>query len=926
MNDEFDNSPAPAQRVAEDKASVRALEEALKELDWEAAARNKAKLPHAVDGPFLLDDAERDALADQPLLYVPDAEDHPVRFAPEPAEHPSQPTGFGHLGDCVRLVAVRSSKESAEAFAPGRLLIRLREGELDPVLPASVRLFRRDEEHHTWILQERSGLVEPHIIGAEVTRDGLYCLVGLPAEPALRSTLRATAELTSRLGSMEDDAAEELVGRLWHGVRCGADGADSCAGCREILRWELPELQLFHAHGHHTDPSWVRPWSKKLIPRFERPYEPREFLPLWPRPSGGWVEGGPADLSGAIYSLSLDPKNPDRLWAAAANGGIWRLDGAQTQARPPWFAKSDQVFTLAGVAVAASPVRADRVWAVLGRSVFRSDDAGTNWTRNSTRDLGKIRNLAPHPTDADRLLVASTTGVFVSTNAAITWTRVRAGDHYRALWDADGRRIYAAEHKKGVLTHAGPNHSDASGWSMLLPWTAAEYGKTGKYGESRAIRLGVGALGTSANRTIAIRFGEGVYLRHRTESSFRYLGKVGGDGQGNWSHCIAIDPHDDRVILAAGQDLHRYDSGWTKVGGYHSKGTHADFQDLVFSPSRKGLVFAATDGGVHRSTDGGKTWRYLVEGLQTAQLYRGGVSGDQALATQYHWGLTHTSSLRTRLWTSQTGGGWEFHHAFGDPKRDGTFYIFAGTLWRADKAPPTKGWLKRIGHFKPDKYAGFGGIAVDLRKGSEILLIARQGTSGDPKHGIQISRDVDTQATWSKSLETDATDGGHISSIEFCPSDPKRVVAATRDRRIFVCPDIDRPKWTEAGRFDVASTSKSRLRQIAVCATDADRLYGIDGTRVRGVGRSTDGGATWTDVSSGLGPEKPVCLIAHPSDGKRLFLSTPTAVYQGTDVGSYIRWELIDLDLPNVSTRLLTIRGRSLWAITFGRGVWRLPI
>lgn len=184
-----------------------------------------------------------------------------------------------------------------------------------------------------------------------------------------------------------------------------------------------------------------------------------------------------------------------------------------------------------------------------------------------------------------------------------------------------------------------------------------------------AIRVAVGRQGTGATRTVAIRFDQEVLINGTGGRDvgvpgggpWTSRGKVGGTGYGDWCHVIAVDPFDDNVILSGGQQLYRTPDGgatWSLVINYYAP--HEDQHRVAFDPSRQGVVYAANDGGVFRSTDGGVTWQVgaddvtnridLTHGLVTAQFYTAGLSGDHAMGNLYHQGIVAADSLRTGSW------------------------------------------------------------------------------------------------------------------------------------------------------------------------------------------------------------------------------------------------------------------------------------
>jgi photosystem II stability/assembly factor-like uncharacterized protein len=161
------------------------------------------------------------------------------------------------------------------------------------------------------------------------------------------------------------------------------------------------------------------------------------------------------DSTGAI-DLALDPVNPRILYAAfwqavrrpwelvsgGAGSGIWKsTDGGDT-----WTDLTRNRGLPHGVigkvGLAVSPVNHDRVWALVeadSGGLFRSDDAGTTWTRTSGDNEIRQRawyftHVFADPGSADALYILNVT-LLRSVDGGKTFTNLRAphGDHH-ALW------------------------------------------------------------------------------------------------------------------------------------------------------------------------------------------------------------------------------------------------------------------------------------------------------------------------------------------------------------------------------------------------------------------------------------------------------------------------------------------------------------
>jgi hypothetical protein len=96
---------------------------------------------------------------------------------------------------------------------------------------------------------------------------------------------------------------------------------------------------------------------------------------------------------------------------------------------------------------------------------------------------------------------------------------------------------------------------------------------------------------------------------------------------------------------------------------------------------------------------------------------------------------------------------------------------------------------------------------------------------------------------------------------------------------------------------------------------------------------STDGGATWLNISANL-PDAPVNSIAiDPNDANTVYVALDTGVYIATEVAACSTqncWSVYGAGLPNSPiTQLATFNsgGQSLLrAGTYGRGIWQIPL
>ena len=198
--------------------------------------------------------------------------------------------------------------------------------------------------------------------------------------------------------------------------------------------------------------------------------------------------------SGAI-DLVMDPGNPDVLYAsllemrrfpwgfrsAGPGTGLFKTtDGGDS-----WTELTDNPGLPTGprgrIGVALSPVRPERVWAIIDadigrKGVFRSDDAGASWTRlNDDADLTQrpwyYHHIIAHPTDPDTVYVLNVR-FWRSTDGGVSFESMRTphGDNHD-LWIDPKDPMRMAEANDGGAT---VSFNGGKSWSSLLNQPTAQ--------------------------------------------------------------------------------------------------------------------------------------------------------------------------------------------------------------------------------------------------------------------------------------------------------------------------------------------------------------------------------------------------------------------------------------------------------------------
>src|SRR5262245_5463285 len=169
-----------------------------------------------------------------------------------------------------------------------------------------------------------------------------------------------------------------------------------------------------------------------------------------------WVEQGPGPIdqffdqgqaSGAIEAIAVNPADPNTVFVATVNGGIWRTNDFNDDKFPPsWEALTDQFPSLSITAIAYSPFDPsyNTLYAGTGdRSsigqggpegqVLRTTDGGQTWQLFQPPELQgqQITNIIPisrgSSVDDEVLLLSSSSlngGLFRSTDGGAHWSGV----------------------------------------------------------------------------------------------------------------------------------------------------------------------------------------------------------------------------------------------------------------------------------------------------------------------------------------------------------------------------------------------------------------------------------------------------------------------------------------------------------------------
>lgn len=643
-------------------------------------------------------------------------------------------------------------------------------------------------------------------------------------------------------------------------------------------------------------------------------------------PRAAWFEIGPVNLSGRILAIAFDPQDAATVYVGSASGGLWKsTDGGDS-----WSTATEELPTLAIGGVCVSPLDSDVVLiatgegtpnadAVGGVGILKSTDAGQTWGLTSlSYAVGSSSGF--HFLEANPLtgtyLAGGKDALWRSTDEGDTWTAVLTGNLYDAKWKPGSNRVYTVggggywgNNRVKVSTDDGASWSDLT--SGLPP--SSQIGKS---------KIAVSATVPST-----------VYLHLSSGSTFETLGiyrsqndgaswSVRNDtqnfaGQQAWYNLtLAVDPDNPNLLLAGGIEIYRSLNGGTtfvEVGDGYGLGTdtapHWDHHALVFEPGSTSKVWCGTDGGVWKSTNDGGTWLSRREGIATYQFYDICASQSDPSAIL---GGTQDNGIPGRQGSSPD---WFTSTLFADGmvchvNPTNANVVFAewqfGNQVKSTDAGAS--WFNIQNGLPADAGAWVTPVAMDRNNPSVLFCEVSD----------RIYRTTNGGSSWSGLHSHGAT------WIDVSPVSGQIVWSVERTSPPYLSTDGG-ASWSLVSDFPFPSGSATK---ILAHPTDPDAVFvTFSGyTSAAHVARSTDLGATWTNVTGDL-PDEPVNAIAvDPQFPGEWYVGTDVGVWRSTDGGA--SWLPFDTGLPNAVISDLEIRDaeRKLVAGTYGRGAFEIAI
>jgi photosystem II stability/assembly factor-like uncharacterized protein len=670
---------------------------------------------------------------------------------------------------------------------------------------------------------------------------------------------------------------------------------------------------------------------------------------------------------GRVNGVAGVPGQPATFYFGSVGGGVWKTTNAGRTWTPVFDAQP--IASIGAIAVApSSPAviyvgtgEADmRSQISFGNGVYKSTDGGQTWTHVGLDATRQIARIAVDPRNKDVVFVAALghaygpnpeRGVYRSLDGGATWQRVlfvneHVGAADVALDPHDVKVVYAAlwNTRRPPWSIYPPSYGPGSGLYKSTDggttWKALAAGLPSE----RVGRIGVAVAPTNPRRVYAIVDAQqgGLYRSDDTGSTWTLMCAQPRLWERGWYFGkITVDPQNADVVYVSNTALYRSaDAGktWTAIKGAPGGD---DYHQLWIAPEDPKRMVLASDQGAVVSVDGAQTWSSWYN-QPIAQLYHVAAdyrfpywvtgaqqdSGSVAVVTR-----SPHAETGTREWLPACAGG-EAGYTAPDPLHPDL--LFGGTVTRCNvvtgetvdvspehgmSEPARHTWTLPLVFSTADPRALYFGnqfLWKTTTGGDSWSPISPDLTREDP--GVPPNLDDATAADAPKGKRR-----GVVYTIAPSPLAAPLVWIGTDDGYIQVTRDDGRT-WHNV--TPAALTPWSKVVMMDASHFDANTAYAaVDRHRLEDndpyIYRTRDGGTTWQRTTDGLPPGVYLQTVKEdPTRRGLLFAGTELGVFVSFDDGDH--WQPLQLNLPPVSVRDLTVHEDDLIVATHGRGFWIL--
>ncbi len=682
---------------------------------------------------------------------------------------------------------------------------------------------------------------------------------------------------------------------------------------------------------------------------------------------------GPGTMSGRITAIQGVNADNKTLYVGSAGGGIWKSTNAGASFKPIFDKYCMSIGCIAvdqshpATVFVGTGESNMRNTVSIGDGLYKSTDAGDNWTKvglDSTEHIAKIiidpKNsnviyaAAPGPLWSD----SKHRGLYKSTDGGDTWNKIfyineKTGCADIAVDPTNPDVIYATTWEFRRFPYAFNSGGKSSGM-----WKSLDAGKTWKELKEGLPAKPFGRIAL----TLAPSDPKNLIAIIEAKETGLYISADGGETWKSQSatmnvvsrpfyfSCLVIDPKDPKRVYRPGYGFsYSEDGGYSFTDASYDGGwVHSDHHALWINPNYTNQMYLGTDGGVYYSLDRGVTWMFVYN-LPVGQFYH--VACDNK--TPYHMfgGLQDNGSwmapsaapggVNNSNWQSLYGGDgfWtvpdlsDENIAYAEAQGGSMGRIDMTTFKSVDITPQlAKGDEKLRWNWNTPIVVGQANHH-DLYTAAQYLY----KTTNQGRTWQKISPDLTTNDKKKQEQEnsgglsednTSAENHCTIFTVAESPLNENMIWAGTDDGNLQLTTDGGKT-WTNTAKNYalagipaqtwVSSIEPSRFDKNTVYATFDNHMYGDMNTYLA---KSTDAGKTWKMITSGEFTGFAHKIKEDLVNKNLLFLGTERGFFASIDGGeSWFRMKNHIPDYCMVRDIQIQPQTNDLLLATHGRGI-----
>jgi photosystem II stability/assembly factor-like uncharacterized protein len=660
---------------------------------------------------------------------------------------------------------------------------------------------------------------------------------------------------------------------------------------------------------------------------------------------------GVRPTSGRVGAWAIDPTNPNRMYLGGANGGIWK----STDGGVNWVPLTDNWTFLTVSSIAIDPSDPQTIYVGTGdfhgsrnqqMGIMKSTDGGNTWSQLGAAQFGgrAVSDILIDPENTQIVTISTGRGgsgnafVWRSTNGGNTWTSViNSSQNWATLSmgaNNAGTRYYYAS-AGGTGGNVWRSADRGATWTKLTTPAAAATNHSVIMVEASPVFPNTVYIVVNADRKVYKSIDAGATWSDVTGN----LPSTGNSyfwSQSTYNFFLTVSfrpgPQDvlyvgfiDVEMSADGGTTWRTIGAPTYVGG--SAVTHNDQHVCVVDPTDPNRVFIGNDGGAYRytynPTTNTGTWGYLSRFLGISMFYKAAIhptnaahvmGGTQDNATPHSLGNLNT-------WDNVGGGDGGFCAI--NPLNANIQYATSQSLgiYRT-----TNAWSSSNG-ISPNTNDPRAFIApITLDPNAPNLLYA--GTN-------YLNVRNETTGTWTLRIGNQALTTGTLRFIAVAPGDSNTIYTSGSDGQVWATFNAG-TNWKRIDSGTVSLPTRT-VNYISINpANKHDILVSLSGSGSGHIYRCADTSAvsvTWQNMN-GTGtaslPNVPFNTIQRdPVDfDNTWFAGSDIGMFVTEDAGATWQNATQPIGLPNVQVNDILCNADTgyLYAATYGRGMWRLPL